>query len=413
MPQEGTTKIEKLPLSKAELAEYDVVLLFDPDPADFHPTGGQRWDAALRDFLTDGGGVLYMAGPKYTGQFLTDERTMGLTAALPVTFGEQSTFLTTALTEQYNRPFRLNVVAANVDHAIMRFDKDVKVTLDRWQRMPLLYWSFPAKGAKTAGRVLLEHGDPRFSGTQSSRPLLVTGQYGAGRTVYMGFNGTWRWRRLGKDGEYFAKFWVQTVRYLIEGRLLGTKKRGVIELAKNKFASGEKVVITARLKTPAGDALVEPQLVGQLMRRGERTVLADVPLKPVKDKPGVYQGEVEARQPGRGFHVALELAGAKPGEMVTLTSSNFEVELSDVELDNRQLNKQLLKEIAERGSSQYRGRYFEVNELADLAGVLPDRAEVKTIPGRPIELWDSNRLWFLLVLLLTIEWGARKRFKLM
>jgi hypothetical protein len=194
---------------------------------------------------------------------------------------------------------------------------------------------------------------------------------------------------------------------------LGTKKRGVIELAKNKFASGEKVVITARLKTPAGDALVEPQLVGQLMRRGERTVLADVPLKPVKDKPGVYQGEVEARQPGRGFHVALELAGAKPGEMVTLTSSNFEVELSDVELDNRQLNKQLLKEIAERGSSQYRGRYFEVNELADLAGVLPDRAEVKTIPGRPIELWDSNRLWFLLVLLLTIEWGARKRFKLM
>ena len=413
MPQEGTTKIEKLPLTKADLAEYDVVLLFDPDPADFHPAAGQRWDAVLRDFLTDGGGVLYMAGPKYTGQFLTDERTTGITAALPVTFGEQSTFLTTALTEQYNRPFRLNVVAANVDHAIMRFDKDVKVTLDRWQRMPLMYWSFPAKAAKTTGRVLLEHGDPRFSGTQSTRPLLVTGQYGAGRTVYMGFNGTWRWRRLGKDGEYFSKFWVQTVRYLIEGRLLGTKKRGTIELAKNKFASGEKVPITARLKTPAGDPLVEPQLIAQLMRRGERTVLADVTLKPVKDKPGVYQGDVDARQQGRGFHVSLELAGAKPGEMVTLTSSNFEVELSDVELDNRQLNKQLLKEVAERASSQYRGKYFEVDELTDLAAAIPDRTEVKTIPGRPIELWDSNRLWFVLVLLLTIEWGMRKRFKLM
>jgi hypothetical protein len=257
----------------------------------------------------------------------------------------------------------------------------------------------------------LEHSDPRAGSSQEPRPLLVTGQYGGGRSVYMGFNGTWRWRRLGRDGEYFSKFWVQTVRYLIEGRLLGSQKRGVLEIPKDRYAVGEKIVVMARLKGPQGEALADPAVPALLHLHGDKST-ASFPLRPVKDKPGEYQGEVEARRQGPSF-VTVEVAGIKPGERVTLNSKNFRVEFADVELEDRTLNKQLLRDIAERSSNQYRGAYFEVDELARLAAALPDRNEIKAVPGRPIELWDTNRLLFLIALLLTIEWGARKRFKLL
>jgi uncharacterized membrane protein len=414
MPQEGTTKIEQMPLSKEDLSKYDVVLLFDPDPNDFNnPTGGTtRWSETIKEFLGDGGGVLYMTGPKYAGQFLTDIRTQGISEVLPVRFDEQATLLKDYLTDKYNKAFPLRIVAANVDHAVMRFDVDSKATLDRWEHMPRMYWSFPAKSPKTAGRVLLEHSDPQYASADGYRPLLVTGQYGAGRTVYMGFNGTWRWRRLGKDGEFFAKFWVQTVRYLIEGRLMGSQKRGLIEITRDSFRVGAKVPVTATLKSPQGEKLTDPTVTATLQLHGEKAPQATFALKAVKDKPGAYQGEVEVRREGSSF-VAIELPGSKPTEPVKLHSKNFRVEFSDAELEDRRLNKETLRNIADLSSKQYKGGYYEIDELAKMVAAVPDRSQVKVVPGRPIDLWDTNRLIFLLGLLLTIEWGTRKRFKLM
>ena len=54
--------------------------------------------------------------------------------------------------------------------------------------------------------------------SRTTRPLLVSGQYGGGRTIFFGFDGTWRWRPAGRNAEYFNRFWLQTVRFLVEGR---------------------------------------------------------------------------------------------------------------------------------------------------------------------------------------------------
>ncbi|MEX0587058.1 MAG: vWA domain-containing protein, partial [Pirellulales bacterium] len=86
MPQEGDTKIDHMPSTKEELSAYDVLLLFDPDPSEFRAGGLNRWDTVLREFVSDGGGVLYMTGPKYAGQFLTDDHTEGISDLLPVMF---------------------------------------------------------------------------------------------------------------------------------------------------------------------------------------------------------------------------------------------------------------------------------------------------------------------------------------
>jgi hypothetical protein len=230
--------------------------------------------------------------------------------------------------------------------------------------------------------------------------------------VYAGLNGTWRWRRLGKDGEFFNRFWVQMVRYLVEGRLMGSQQRGSILVPNDEYPVGEKIKFTATLRTPQGEPLIEAQLPAELRLVEVKTPIARTTLKAVADKPGEYEGEFTAAVQGTN-RITIELAGAKPGDTVELKSRNFRVESVDIELQNRRLNRAALEEIAERSSGQYKGGYFDVNQMDELVAAVPNRGTEKVVPGRPIDLWDTNRLIFILALLLTIEWGARKRFKLM
>ena len=83
--QEGSRPITHLPVSKEELFWYDVVLLFDPNPMEFDAP----WMELLKQFVGDhAGGVLFMAGPKFTDTMLTSTRTRDLGDVLPVRFGD-------------------------------------------------------------------------------------------------------------------------------------------------------------------------------------------------------------------------------------------------------------------------------------------------------------------------------------
>jgi uncharacterized membrane protein len=407
MPQEGDTKLESMPLTKEDLAKYDVVLLFDPDYADFRNTGGTKWGDIIKSFVDNGGGLLYMPGPKHAGKFMTEEATSGIADVLPVRFDDPGALLQDYLSEKYNEPFSLDVVKANLDHPLLRFEADDTKTAQRWNAMPPMFWSFPAVEEKRGSKTLLY----RTTG-KGDRPLVVAGPPTTGRTVYLGMNGTWRWRRLGKDGDFFNRFWIQTVRYLVEGRLMGSQQRGSILVPNDEYPAGEKIKFTATLRTPQGEPFADATVPAELSLVEDKTPLARTTLKAIADKPGEYEGEFAAGVQGTN-RISVELAGAKPGETVELKSRNFRVESVDIELQNRRLNKAVLTDIAERSSGQYKGAYFDVNQMANLTAAVPNRGTEKVVPGRPIDLWDTNRLIFVLALLLTIEWGARKRFKLM
>ena len=44
-------------------------------------------------------------------------------------------------------------------------------------------------------------------------PLLVTRTYGAGKVLFMGTDGAWRWRK-GVEDKYHYRFWGQVVRWM-------------------------------------------------------------------------------------------------------------------------------------------------------------------------------------------------------
>ena len=74
-PQEGNDPITQLPQTLGELLEYDVVILMDPDPKEF----STEWIKNLQAFCKDNfGGVMFVAGPQFSGEFVTMNRLQGI-----------------------------------------------------------------------------------------------------------------------------------------------------------------------------------------------------------------------------------------------------------------------------------------------------------------------------------------------
>jgi len=399
--QEGTRLITHLPVTKEELFYYDVILMFDPNPQEFD----QAWMELLKQFVGDhSGGLLFMAGPKHSGRLLTNARTAELTKVLPVTFGDVGALEVAALLSTNQRAWNLKVVPANVDHPTMRFYPERQETLQRWETLPGIFWSFPCKDARPTAQVLLEHSDPTLRSVEGSRPLLVAGRYGSGHTLYLGFNGTWRWRRAGRQAEFFDKFWIQAVRYLVEGRSLEGRRRGYVQTDRDRYEIGDKVTITARLQDPTFSPLVAPK-VDTSIQIGSDTP-ETVPLLPVANQPGNFEASVTAKK--TGLHkVRLGIAASEAEGGVIAT--DFNVDLPSVETNQLWLNKPLLLDLASLSG----GKYFDIDQLDGLAAAVPDKSETVEVRSKPDPLWDVRGMLIGLVALLGCEWFLRKRFKLL
>lgn len=400
--QEGTRQITQLPTTREDLFYYDVIMLFDPNPQEFD----EAWIELLKQFVGEhSGGLLFMAGPKHSGRLLTGARTSEFNKLLPVSFGDVGALEVASLLSSNQRSWPLKVTQANVDHPVMRFYPDRQETLQRWETLPGIFWSFPSQEPKPTATVLLEHSDPTLRSVEGPRPLLVAGRYGSGHTLYLGFNGTWRWRRAGRQAEFFDKFWIQATRYLVEGRSLEGRRRGYVQTDRDRYEIGERITVSARLQDATYNPLVAPKVEATLESTGNQP--ETLTLLPVANQPGSYEAALTARSTGV-FTVRVRPASAGDGESATIETP-FTIELPSVETNQIWLDKPLLTEIANLSG----GKYFEISELSQLAEAIPNKTEVLETRGRPQPLWDTPGMLTCLIVLLAAEWWVRKQYKLL
>lgn len=407
--QQGTLPITRLPLERAELFEYDAIILLDPNPVDFD----EAWIELIDEFCKKhAGGVLYMAGPKFSGQFLTNERTGKIRDLLPVRFEDVSALEVQSLLSTNRTPWPLRVTAANAEHPVLSFFADRRANLERWESLPGIFWSFPCEQARPTTQVLLEHTDPTLRNSFGARPLLVAGRAGAGHTLYLGFQGVWRWRQAGRQAEFFDRFWIQAIRYLAEGRSLEGRRRGVVRTGRERYEVGDRIGITAELKTTDFQPLVVSQVEG-VIRAGDGAAGRTIPLKllPIPNRPGAYEATVSAIAPGvQTLQIKMPSGAEGPnnddGEAI---EAAFSVELPSIETAQVWLDRARLVEIAEASG----GKYFEIDQLAVLADAIPDRIETVEIRSQPEHLWSLRGVLIALVSLLGLEWMLRKRFRLL
>jgi hypothetical protein len=218
---------------------------------------------------------------------------------------------------------------------------------------------------------------------------------GAGRVLLHAIDSTWLWRRDLGDA-FFARYWVQTIRFLARGKLSGG--RGA-QLASDRreYRRGEQVRLRARFFDPrlapsADEATVSIESPGR-----PRQQLA---LRRNAGAAGVFEGTLAELPEGR--YQALLTDPQLPGDP---PEARFAVVAPPGELSRPEMDRAALSAAAEAT----RGRFYTFADADKMLAELPAGRPVPIENLPPLEIW--NRWWMISLFLVCLigEWILRKR----
>ncbi len=398
---QGNKPIRRLPVNREELEEYDCVIAYDPDPRGLPP----NFQELLADFVGKaGGGLVYVAGEGATkdifetGEGQSQQKLLDL---LPVVRDPGLFRSEVSVQLSAKNAWKLLVTPEGKADPLMRFNKDLDENQRVLASLPGMYWHFPVTRAKPGAVVLARHGDPRMTNEYGPHVLLATQLYGPGRTFFVGFDSTYRWRYL--DEQYFDGFWARLVDRAGRNKLLGGRYPYVLSTDRADYSPGSPVTVRARFIDPtAADAAV-PSLHGQI-EHGDDPPLP-ITLNPGHE-PGLFEATFTAAKAGPHF-VRVWPGENDPASAVRPATLQFQVELPNVEYENPTQDRATLATIAKVSGG----------ELLDLdqADRIPDAFKIHRV-ARVSEvrsaLWNAPLLFGAFFLLIFGEWILRKRHRL-
>jgi hypothetical protein len=402
--QAGDKPIARLPNDADELGRYDALVLIDPDMRALGP----QWPELITNFVgKEGGGLIFIPGELYSQQlFDADDASEAAggrwTRVLPVV-REPGLFRTEAevrLTTQTT--YALDLTPEGRGDPIFEFHPDPLRNRAILASLPGMYWSFPVTRARPGATVLARHGDPRMQNQYGRHVLLASQLYGPGRTVFIGFDSTYRWRYLSED--YFDGFWARLIDRVGRNKALGGRFPFQVHLGKTAYRVGDRVSIGVRF-TEAAAVAEASGLAAELEVEGQ----APEPLvfERAADDPALLTATVPAERAGAYTLRITPATGADPGAATRVSTTTFRVEPPRREVDEPSLNRGLLADLARMTG----GRVIGLGEVGKLDEAIPMREVTRTIELRD-ELWDAPLIYAIIILGLTSEWIARKVFRM-
>jgi len=393
--RDGNTIIDHLPAVAEELFEYDVIVLLSPDPQAIDESWCQLVDTMVTEH---GGGLLFSAGRAFAPEFLRDRSLKPLHDLLPVTLDPEADLVLNEIGHYQLTASPVEIPETAFGHPVMRLADDPVATKLLWQGIGDVYWHYPVLHEKPAATVLMRHGNARMRNSYGGHVLAALQFVGAGRTGFIAFDGTWRWRRYGI--ERFDRFWVQLVRHLAEGKLLGGVKRGMILTDSEEYSLGSAVTVSARLYDRQFKPLKRDQVEARYSVDGESATFS---LTSQPDRPGWFEGRFVPDRSGH-YLVTLRLPDQLGDDPLEI-KREVHVVRPNIEILRPQMDRANLVALAEESQN---GRYFEIDEATAVPGLIPDLHEEIAVRSRPTMLWDNWMVLVLLLVLLSVEWGVRK-----
>jgi hypothetical protein len=267
-----------------------------------------------------------------------------------------------------------------------------------WESLSGAWWYLPVLREKPLAAILLRGAGPTGSAAGGAAPLLMTAQpFGAGRTLYLGFDGTWRWRATAE--RYFNRFWVQVVRYLSQARRQGVSRRGTIVLDRESYDVGQFGRVEARVLDSSFAPWQEPEIDGEVEAAdGTRE---SIRLTSIPGREGWFSGRATFEQDGPAI-VRIPLPGGARNEELV---KHAQVQRPDVEMRTLRMRVEELSRLAQ----QTDGKYLPIAQARALPGEIRDASQSKTERGPRHALWDRTWVLGLIVGLLGVEWFVRRR----
>jgi hypothetical protein len=401
--QPGDRPILRLPANDSELRQYDALLLIDPDLRAL----AANWPEMILHFVgREGGGLIYVAGELHSPQLFEtagpDASGGDWTRILPVVRdpGLYRSEAEVRLSSQST--YALDLTAEGRGDPVFEFHPDPLRNRAILTSLPGMYWSFPVTRARPGATVLARHGDPRMSNQYGRHVLLASQLYGPGRTVFIGFDSTYRWRYLSED--YFDGFWARIVDRVGRNKALGGRFPFQVHLGKGGYRVGDRVTVSVRYTDNA--ALAEAAgLSAELEIAGGAP--EPIRFERVPDDPALLTASFPAQQAGAYTLRIVPVASSDLGSGVRVSTTTFRVDPPKREVDEPALNRPLLAELARATG----GRVFDLADAAGIDEAIRMREVTRTLENRD-ELWDAPILYITIVLSLTLEWVLRKIYRM-
>jgi uncharacterized membrane protein len=363
------------------LFPYSALIIGSVEANYFTPTQQDM----IREFANRrGGGILFLGGrfALAEGGYLHSPMAELLPVQLPET---KNTF---------HRDFsNQELTAQGRASLICRLVEDPERNAERWTKMPQVA-NYNEVGEAKPGAVTLMNIAP--SGHRAT-PLLVTENYGHGRTAVFASSGSWRWRMWQDHTDTtHATFWQQLLRYLVSdspGQVSASTPHAVL-------ADETKVTLHAEVRDkafkPMSDAVVEAHIMGP------DGGAATVEMTPQPLQEGAYTTEWNAEKPGS--YVA-EIVAGRGNEELGRDVVVFRREDGVAENFHTAQNRELLEKLAE----QTGGRYYTASNAARLPEEI-SYSEAGITTRETKDLWDMPVVFLLALLLRGSEWVLRRRW---
>jgi uncharacterized membrane protein len=366
-------------------------------------TPGQQ--ELIRGFVDRRGGGLLLLG----GQFALADggwNASKLPDLLPTTLPTQAgTFHREADPKNGTTHAVAELAPAGVDNIITRLVDDPAANAAKWKQLPYLM-DYEDPGTPKPGAAVLAN---MITPEGRKLPLLVTQNFGEGRTAIMATGGSWRWQMSSPLGDTAHDlFWQQLLRWLVSD----TPGQVTASVPAQILLDNSAVTLTAEVRdqqyNPAPDAKVEAHILGP------SGVTALVEMTPVPDSPGQFQTAWSA--PKIGAYLTEVTAqrsvpnnGSDPKKS-TLKELGRDV-LTFQRMDGvaENFHTEQNRPLLERLAAQTGGQYWLPADIGKLPGTIPF-SEAGVTMRETKDLWNLPLVFLVLLLLRFSEWWLRRRW---
>jgi hypothetical protein len=331
------------------LAQYDLIIAFDPDWSQLQPEQLSILDKWVNQ---QAGGLILVAGPVNTFQLARQDnrdRVKPILDMFPVTLLD-SRLQSLGIERPTTDPWRLNFPGASAELEFLKLDEDSTDALAGWEEFftgqpkgeankesaPVrgFYSYYPVESIKPSANVIATFSDPRAKLREGNKeqPFIVTMPYGSGKIVYLGSGEMWRLRQYREI--FHERFWMKLARYAGSGNLMRLSRHGTIVMGRT-FTAGQFVRLEAHLFGRDLSPLspnTKPKIQIEPPKNVQMQTVYELEAKPTQggEWQGWFQGRFRTPPSGPGEY-RLNLQIPESGETL---SERFLVKESNAELDN-------------------------------------------------------------------------------
>ena len=386
---------EGFPSRPEDMFVYQALIIGSVEAGYFTPNQQEL----IRQFVDRrGGGLLFLGG-----QFALADggwNASKLTDLMPTTLpDEPGTFHREADPRNGTTHTTAELAPAGMDSIITRLVDDPTANAASWKTLPYLM-DYEDPGTPKPGAAVLAN---MITPEGRKLPLLITENFGRGRTAIMATGGSWRWQMSSPLGDTAHDlFWQQLLRWLVSD----TPGHVAASVPAQMLLDNGAVTISADVRdpqyNPAPDAKVEAHILGP------SGVSALVEMAPVPDSPGQFQAVWSAPKSGAYLtEVTAQRADPATGTVKELGRDVLTFQRMDGVAEN--FHTEQNRELLERLASQTGGQYWKLADLGKLAASIPF-SEAGVTMRETRDLWDLPLVFLVLLLLRFSEWWLRRKW---